>query len=179
MPLVDFKHGIIILPPEFELGPWERKSLPLVVSRAYEQLFSVFREYFATEMEALGDGTLKQELDVLERLRGAGTPLERERVEKGAVSDRDLEMARTNGTLFACQSDAECVPVKSDCFCSCSGCGGIDYDTVINVKYRDAWQRALGCSKELTKARFCPMVCCPKVQPVCENNRCAAERVSP
>lgn len=57
------------LPPGF-LSRWERQSVPLHVSPQYVELFRSFRARLAAEMTALGDKTLQQELDVLDRLVG-------------------------------------------------------------------------------------------------------------
>jgi Ca-activated chloride channel family protein len=64
-PRVDEEDGIIVPP---ELGTWERQSLPLTVSRPYEDLFRYFGDYFADEMATVGDYSLDQELDVLDTL---------------------------------------------------------------------------------------------------------------
>ncbi|MCT9094787.1 VWA domain-containing protein [Haloarchaeobius sp. HME9146] len=56
--------------PEYELGEWERQSDPLTVSTEYRQRFATFSDYFETEMTALGDDALQQELDVLRKLAG-------------------------------------------------------------------------------------------------------------
>jgi len=70
-PCVDYERGIV--PPCREpsyLGRWERQSMPLEVSGHYAGLFRDFRSHFKSEMNALGDGTLRQELDMLDRLAG-------------------------------------------------------------------------------------------------------------
>jgi len=67
-PIVNPECGIV-LPPS-PLGNWERQSLPLLVSREYRSLFEEFSDYFATEMDEIGDSTLEQELDILESLLG-------------------------------------------------------------------------------------------------------------
>jgi Ca-activated chloride channel family protein len=66
-PAVSKKKGIVICPPERikKLGKWERKSVPLKVSEEYRELFMVFSVYMADEMKALGDKTLRRELDLL------------------------------------------------------------------------------------------------------------------
>ncbi|WP_439027907.1 vWA domain-containing protein [Haloarchaeobius sp. DT45] len=56
--------------PEYELGQWERQSDPLTVSSEYRQRFGEFATYFESEMAALDDETLQQELDVLRKLTG-------------------------------------------------------------------------------------------------------------
>ncbi len=68
-PMVNEEIGIPVPPPIGTiLGRWERQSLPLTVSEAYEDLFKEFMEYFEAEMEAIGDDTLEQELEVLNDL---------------------------------------------------------------------------------------------------------------
>ncbi len=67
-PRVDHEIGIPLPPPEPRLGQWERQSMPLTVADKYERLFEEFAQYFDHEMEAIGDQTLEQELDILEML---------------------------------------------------------------------------------------------------------------
>ncbi|GAI88547.1 unnamed protein product, partial [marine sediment metagenome] len=64
---IDYETGIIC-PPDFKLGRWERQSIPLRVSEHYENLFTEFKVYFEQEMDAIGDDTLEQELEILEKL---------------------------------------------------------------------------------------------------------------
>jgi hypothetical protein len=47
---------------------WERTSLPLTVSDAYKAQLAAFSAYFKTEMAAIGDPTLAQEVTVLDKL---------------------------------------------------------------------------------------------------------------
>jgi Ca-activated chloride channel family protein len=47
---------------------WERTSLPLTVSDAYRAQFQAFSAYFKTELLAIADDTLAQEVTVLDRL---------------------------------------------------------------------------------------------------------------
>lgn len=49
-------------------GQHERESVPLVVPEAYAGRFEQLRAYLASEMDAIGDETLEQELDLLETL---------------------------------------------------------------------------------------------------------------
>jgi len=68
-PMVNEEIRIPVPPPiGTVLGRWERQSLPLTVSEAYEDLFEEFMKYFEAEMEAIGDETLQQELEVLDEL---------------------------------------------------------------------------------------------------------------
>ncbi|RCV64660.1 CASH domain-dontaining protein [Methanophagales archaeon] len=66
-PAVNVVEGIL---PPVELGRWERQSIPLRVSEPYKALFSAFSSYFEAEMNAIGDDTLGQELDILDMLSG-------------------------------------------------------------------------------------------------------------
>ena len=65
-PRVDDWVGIEVPP---SLGRWERQSLPLTVSGPYSELFQEFASYFEKEMDAIDDNTLKQELEILDKLR--------------------------------------------------------------------------------------------------------------
>jgi hypothetical protein len=47
---------------------WERTSLPLTVSSAYQAQFQTFSAYFKGEMAVIGDDSLSQELTVLDKL---------------------------------------------------------------------------------------------------------------
>ncbi|MFT4963768.1 MAG: Ca-activated chloride channel family protein, partial [Halobacteriales archaeon] len=47
---------------------WEQQSEPLTVSETYRERFEQFAGYFESEMEALGDETLEQELEILRKL---------------------------------------------------------------------------------------------------------------
>lgn len=67
-PMVNPECGIVV--PPSPLGTWERQSLPLMVSRQYSILFEDFSDYFAYEMDEIGDTTLDQELDILDSLIG-------------------------------------------------------------------------------------------------------------
>lgn len=65
VPSVTLANGIVI---PIELGEWERQSMPLVVSEPYPELFGRFHNYFRSEAQVLGDGTLVQEEEILEKL---------------------------------------------------------------------------------------------------------------
>jgi len=60
--------GGIEEPPETELGQWERESTDLAVSPRYRERFESFVPHFESEMDALGDETLAQELEILRTL---------------------------------------------------------------------------------------------------------------
>jgi Ca-activated chloride channel family protein len=70
-PRVSYEDGIC-LPPSL-LGQWERTSLPLMVSSPYRSLLRDFSDYFADEMDEIGDNTLKQELAILHQLGSYGS----------------------------------------------------------------------------------------------------------
>jgi Ca-activated chloride channel homolog len=65
-PCVREDTGILI--PDEYAGQWERQSLPLTVSSSYQGLFKSFGRYFTGEMDAIGDDSLGQELDILNML---------------------------------------------------------------------------------------------------------------
>ncbi len=68
-PLVTRESGIVVFDERiFELGRWERQSMPLSVSSNYRELFEDFYDYFEIEIEAIGDRTLDRELDILKKL---------------------------------------------------------------------------------------------------------------
>ncbi len=54
--------------PEPQLGRWERQSVDLRVSSHYRTLIRDFRDHFEDEMDELGDKSLEQELDILDKL---------------------------------------------------------------------------------------------------------------
>ncbi len=49
-------------------GQHERESVPLVVPDEYSEQFAALREYLTDEIEAVGDETLQQEVDLLRTL---------------------------------------------------------------------------------------------------------------
>lgn len=55
----------IAVPPEGGLGEWEQQSVPLTVSERYEGRIREFRDYFAGEMDAIGDDSLDRELEMM------------------------------------------------------------------------------------------------------------------
>jgi Ca-activated chloride channel family protein len=63
-PIVTYETGIV-LPPEVNLGQWERTSSPLRVSPAYADIISHFLTYFKTEANLLNDPDLQQEVELL------------------------------------------------------------------------------------------------------------------
>lgn len=69
-PSVNFEDGIIMPPsmPEYILGQWERQSSDLRVSAQYQEIFSRFKGYFASEALAVKDSALDQEIKLLDKL---------------------------------------------------------------------------------------------------------------
>ncbi len=69
--IVSSETGIIVVPrPAVQslLGRWERTSVALSVDAHYRKLFASFKSYFAKEMEAVDDKSLRQEIEILDRL---------------------------------------------------------------------------------------------------------------
>ncbi len=70
-PVMTYDTGIVI-PPDVEipreLGRWERQSIPLQVSEEYQTMISDFNDYFASETQAIGDSTMNQEVEIMEKL---------------------------------------------------------------------------------------------------------------
>mgnify|MGYP000692929012 CR=1 FL=1 len=64
--------GIEAAPPEHELGEWEQQSQPLTVSEAYAERIREFQTYFESEMDAIGDESLSQEVDTMETILQTG-----------------------------------------------------------------------------------------------------------
>jgi Ca-activated chloride channel family protein len=71
VPSVTKDRGIVV---PVDLGEWERQSMPLTVSGPYSELFSLFKGYMQSEAQAIGDETLQQELEILEKLEGYEGP---------------------------------------------------------------------------------------------------------
>ncbi|PSQ15231.1 hypothetical protein BRD00_14710 [Halobacteriales archaeon QS_8_69_26] len=72
----------IRVPEDDHLGKWEQQSEDLRVSGEYRQRIAAFAEHFESEMNAIGDEDLQQELDVLEKLADYGA--------EGRVTGLDL-----------------------------------------------------------------------------------------
>lgn len=56
-------------PDRVYIKTWERKSCPLQVSPGYRNVFALFGRKFQSEMQAIGDPSLKKELEVIELLK--------------------------------------------------------------------------------------------------------------
>jgi Ca-activated chloride channel family protein len=66
---VNSEDGIIVpIDLNFSLNEWEHQSSPLVVSSEYKTLFAEFRTYFESEKQIIGDETLSQETQLLDKL---------------------------------------------------------------------------------------------------------------
>ena len=70
-----------------------------------------------------------------------------------------------------CNTETDCTPVS--CGCRCSGCGGFDYEDVVNIEYVNQWYEEHQC----TKPEICPTVCCPQRRVSCISNHCAVEEL--
>jgi len=69
--LIPDGDGITVPPGADELGQWEQRSQPLTVTSPYPDRIRTFREHFRSEMEALGDDDLSQELTTMETVLAA------------------------------------------------------------------------------------------------------------
>ncbi len=67
-PSVNIENGIVANNPNPALDQKELRLMPISVSAHYEGIFKNFVEYFSDEIDALGDKTLRVELDILKRL---------------------------------------------------------------------------------------------------------------
>jgi len=65
------EDGGIEAPPDSSLGRWEQTSEPLTVSTPYDIRIPEFREHFRSEMRALGDDDLQQELEMIDAILAA------------------------------------------------------------------------------------------------------------
>lgn len=67
----------MVYPPKHPLYPvmptWEKKSCKLKVSAGYQKLFQAFKKNYVSEMNTLGDNSLKKELNILNTLIGQTT----------------------------------------------------------------------------------------------------------
>ncbi|MEF8826162.1 MAG: VWA domain-containing protein [Halapricum sp.] len=63
--------GIEIPPGEDVLSEWEQQSQPLTVTEPYDARISQFSEYFESEMQAIGDDELSQELEAMSTILAA------------------------------------------------------------------------------------------------------------
>ncbi|MDD5704247.1 MAG: VWA domain-containing protein, partial [Dehalococcoidales bacterium] len=66
-PCISEDTGITV-PVEPGFSQWERQSLPLKVSGSYGKIFRKFSDYFISEMDAIRDNSLGQELDIINML---------------------------------------------------------------------------------------------------------------
>jgi len=65
---VEADGGVSVPPDAAELGEWERQSDELAVSERYRDRIGRFVDYFTEEMAAIGDETLRRELEILRTL---------------------------------------------------------------------------------------------------------------
>ena len=68
-PFINEEIGIIA--PWPMLGEWEQTSEPLTVSDEYQKLFKTFDSYLKSEIHAIGDKEMNQEVDILKVLINA------------------------------------------------------------------------------------------------------------
>ena len=65
-----------------------------------------------------------------------------------------------------CDTPADCAPVS--CGCSCSGCGGFDYEEIVRTGCVADWYADHACAPPT----ICPLVCCPERTVTCVNHMC-------
>jgi hypothetical protein len=87
---------------------------------------------------------------------------------KNLIDEKVIELHAQDilGMWTQCESNDDCVPVS--CTCTCAGCGGFDYEDVVNKSYEDAWYENAGCSHP----EVCPSVCCSPKKILCVENTC-------
>jgi len=99
------------------------------------------------------------------------------KLEPYPVSTKNIEKNDYKATLivsknlavYSCQTAEDCVPVS--CGCKCSGCGGFDFEEIVNKNSAGAWYLQHSCQKPT----ICLQVCCQPVTIACENNICVAK----
>ncbi len=94
------------------------------------------------------------------------------KIEPSPPSSAEVDFENFPDDIRYCEVDADCVLVKENCGCLCSGCGP-DFDTSISRKYLTAWNEALESKCPPGHADICPMVCCDEARPICTNNVCS------
>ena len=70
--LVRYRNeGIPFFLEPIDLGYWERTSRPLQLSAQYRSIMMTLRDYIAGEIESIGDDSLNQELDLIDKILAA------------------------------------------------------------------------------------------------------------
>jgi len=67
-PMIFYEDGIHLPDYVSELGEWEQQSIPLQVSDEYKVVIKDFNDYFKTEIIAIDDPELNQEVTIMKKL---------------------------------------------------------------------------------------------------------------
>jgi len=75
IPIVRYtEEGIPVIEIITELGRWERTSNRLTLSEEYYPVMTTLREYLVEEIDAIGDSSMKQELELMDKVISTYTP---------------------------------------------------------------------------------------------------------
>jgi Ca-activated chloride channel family protein len=75
IPIVRYtEEGIPIIEVIAELGRWERTSNRLTLSNEYYPVVSGLRDYLSEEINSIGDSSMEQEIEILEKIISTKTP---------------------------------------------------------------------------------------------------------
>lgn len=145
------------------------------VFRALPQKFRLIKEPFWTDGEkVIRDGKLLiganlRSFVVLDKKWDSKLQLFIEAEDELAYfagNKRIKKNEKENVNLRTCKSAQDCIPVA--CRHSCGGCGGFDYDDIINKKFETEWYSDAGCYGFGSG----PDVCCPSREVTCIASKC-------
>ena len=75
IPIVRYtEEGIPVIEVITELGRWERTSNRLTLSDEYYPIMTLLREYLVKEIDAIGDSSMEQELELMDKIISTYTP---------------------------------------------------------------------------------------------------------
>lgn len=76
IPIVRYtEEGIPVIKVITELGRWERTSNRLTLSDEYYPIMTTLREYLIEEIDAIGDSSMEQELELMDKIISTYTPV--------------------------------------------------------------------------------------------------------
>lgn len=67
-PMIFYEDGIHLPEYVIEFSQWERQSIPIQISDEYQMILKDFNDYFKTQVSAIGDLELNQEVSILKKL---------------------------------------------------------------------------------------------------------------
>lgn len=77
IPIVRYsEEGIPVIELITELGRWERTSNRLTLSDEYYPVMTTLREYLVEEIDAIGDSSMEQELELMDKIISTHSPVE-------------------------------------------------------------------------------------------------------